>query len=136
MAWIDEANSDCCGWEQVTCNSTTANVINLSLYNMKEDPEYYDDPADYYYEYDEKNHWLLNVSLLVPFKELRSLNLSGNVIGGCLPNQGMFSASPAFPFSFFFLNFFKIISDVEFFCNHWMSSQLGLLLTIRNQTKF
>ena len=61
---------------------------------MKEDPEYYDDPADYYYEYDEKNHWLLNVSLLVPFKELRSLNLSGNVIGGCLPNQGMFSPGP------------------------------------------
>jgi hypothetical protein len=34
----------------------------------------------------------------VPFKELRSLNLSGNLIGGCLPNQGMFSPCPLLSF--------------------------------------
>jgi hypothetical protein len=102
-SWIDDANSDCCGWERVTCNSITAHVINLSLYNIKEDPYCYDDPFYCYREYEEKKHWLLNVSLLVPFKELRSLNLSSNVIGGCLPNQGMFSASPAC-FSFLISN--------------------------------
>ncbi|XP_059458405.1 receptor-like protein 13 [Corylus avellana] len=37
-----------------------------------------------YYE----NRWLLNVSMLVPLKELKSLNLSANSIGGCLPNEG------------------------------------------------
>jgi hypothetical protein len=99
-SWIDDANSDCCGWERVTCNSTTAHAINLSLYNIKEDPDYYEYPDHYAYENENKKHWLLNVSLLVPFKELRSLNLSGNAIGGCLPTEGMFSASPAFPFSY------------------------------------
>ena len=96
-SWIDDGKStNCCGWERVTCNSTTAHVINLSLYNINQDPAYYDDPYDYrhYYEYEDKKHWLLNVSLLVPFKELRSLNLSSNAIGGCLPNHGMFSPGP------------------------------------------
>jgi hypothetical protein len=109
-SWIDDANSDCCGWERVTCNSTTAHVINfslnLSLYNLNQDPPYYYGFSNYFYnEYEEKKRWLLNVSLLVPFKELRSLDLSGNIIGGCLPNQGMFAASPAFHFSLFFFFF-------------------------------
>jgi hypothetical protein len=38
-SWIDDAKStDCCGWERVTCNSTTAHVINLSLDNLNQDP--------------------------------------------------------------------------------------------------
>jgi hypothetical protein len=76
-SWIDDAKSDCCGWERVTCNSTTAHVIKLSLYNLKEQDPY-------------NSRWLLNVSLLVPFKELTTLNLSGNAIRGCLPNEGKF----------------------------------------------
>jgi hypothetical protein len=76
-SWIDDKKSDCCGWERVTCNSTTAHVIKLSLYNLKEEDPY-------------NNRWLLNVSLLVPFKELTTLNLSGNAIRGCLPNEGKF----------------------------------------------
>jgi hypothetical protein len=89
-SWIDDAKSDCCDWERVTCNSTTAHVIKLSLYNLNQDPDYYEDPYSYAYEYEDKKHWLLNVSLLVPLKELTTLNLSGNAIGGCLPNEGMF----------------------------------------------
>jgi hypothetical protein len=88
-SWIDDAKSDCCGWERVTCNSTTAHVIKLSLYNINEDPYYNEDP-DTYNLVKDKKHWLLNVSLLVPLKELTTLNLSGNAIGGCLPNEGMF----------------------------------------------
>jgi hypothetical protein len=76
-SWINDAKSDCCGWERVTCNSTSAHVIKLSLYNLKKEDPY-------------NNRWLLNVSLLVPFKELTTLNLSGNAIRGCLPNEGKF----------------------------------------------
>ncbi|XP_062155028.1 receptor-like protein 15 isoform X3 [Alnus glutinosa] len=91
-SWIDDEKSDCCDWERVTCNSTTAHVIKLSLYNIKDDPNYYEDR--YYYGYgDYNNRWLLNVSLLVPLKELTTLNLSGNAIGGCLPNEGFESLS-------------------------------------------
>jgi hypothetical protein len=89
-SWIDDAKSDCCDWERVTCNSTTAHVIKLSLYNLNQDPDYYEYPKYYAYEYKDKKHWLLNMSLLVPLKELTTLNLSGNAIGGCLPNEGMF----------------------------------------------
>jgi hypothetical protein len=89
-SWIDDAKSDCCGWEKVTCNSTTAHVIKLSLYNLNQDPDYYDSPYSYASRYEDKKHWLLNVSLLVPLKELTTLTLSGNAIGGCLPNEGMF----------------------------------------------
>jgi hypothetical protein len=102
-SWIDDANSECCGWERVTCNSTTAHVIELSLDNVNQDPYYYEYREDYhyyyfygyqYYKYAEKSNWLLNVSMLVPLKELRSLNLSSNAIAGCLPNEGMFSPGP------------------------------------------
>jgi hypothetical protein len=52
-------------------------------------------------KYAEKSNWLLNVSMLVPLKELKSLNLSANAIAGCLPNEGMFSPAPsAFHFSY------------------------------------
>ena len=33
--------------------------------------------------------WISNMSLLQPFKELRSLELSKNAIGGWLGNEGM-----------------------------------------------
>jgi hypothetical protein len=90
LSWIDNTKSDCCSWERVTCNSTTAHVIKLSLYNLNQDLDYYDSPYYYTYKHEDKKHWLLNVSLLVPLKELTTLNLSGNVIGGYLPNEGMF----------------------------------------------
>jgi hypothetical protein len=71
-SWIDDAKRNCCGWERVTCNSTTAHVIKLSLYNIKEDPQYHEDPHYYYYayEYAYNNQWLLNVSLVRGVNEL------------------------------------------------------------------
>ncbi|KAG2696662.1 hypothetical protein I3760_07G069200 [Carya illinoinensis] len=33
-SWIEDADqisSDCCGWEQVSCNSTTGHIVGLSL---------------------------------------------------------------------------------------------------------
>jgi hypothetical protein len=47
-SWIDDAMSDCCRWERVTCNSTTAHVIELSLDNVNQNPRYYEDPIYYY----------------------------------------------------------------------------------------
>ncbi len=63
-SWVNETKSDCCGWEGVTCNTTTGHVIELSLYNLKQEP--YLIPG---------GSWFLNLCLLQPFIELRSFNL-------------------------------------------------------------
>ena len=73
-SWVKEVRSECCGWERVTCNAITGHVIKLSLSNIL------------YWSY--YNCWLLNVSLLQPFKELRNLDLSANGIFGWLENEG------------------------------------------------
>ncbi|KAJ0257322.1 Leucine-rich repeat-containing protein [Hirschfeldia incana] len=54
--------SDCCNWERVKCNRTTKRVTELALNQL--------------------SFSLLNLSLLYPFQELQSLNLSGNTYGG------------------------------------------------------
>ncbi|XP_035547348.1 receptor-like protein 56 [Juglans regia] len=83
-SWIDHEKSYCCGWERVTCNSTTGHVIELSLHNLMQDLHLYYERGKYY----EELPWLLNVSLLEPFKELRSLDLSSNAIDGCIRDEG------------------------------------------------
>ncbi|XP_065616759.1 receptor-like protein 15 [Quercus suber] len=67
-SWVNDVRSECCGWEWVTYNDITSHVIDLSLSSIIH--------RSYY------NHWLLNVSLLQPFKELRNLDLSANRILG------------------------------------------------------
>ena len=74
-SWVNETKSGCCGWEGVTCNTTTGHVIELSLYNLKQETD--------------AETWFLNACLFQPFKELRSLNLSFNQIGGWRGNEGM-----------------------------------------------
>ncbi|GMY38346.1 receptor-like protein 13 isoform X7 [Fagus crenata] len=76
----DDPESDCCGWDRVTCNSTTGHVMELNLNDMRELYDYY------FYE-----TWSLNISLFDTFKELRSLNLSSNGIGGWIENEGMYT---------------------------------------------
>ncbi|GMY34562.1 receptor like protein 21-like, partial [Fagus crenata] len=78
-SWVNETKSECCGWEGVTCNTTTGHVIELSLYNLKQE-------TDWYY-LDNSETWFLNACLFQPFKELRSLNLSVNQIGGWRGNE-------------------------------------------------
>nr|POE70885.1 putative inactive leucine-rich repeat receptor kinase xiao [Quercus suber] len=75
-SWVNETRSECCGWERVTCDDATGHVIKLSLYDLNQ--------KENIFMPDET--WLLNVSLLLPFKELRSLDLSQNQIGS-LGNQ-------------------------------------------------
>ena len=87
-SWVDDQKSECCEWERVTCNSTTGHVTHLSLHNIW---EFDIEPHDYfYYTFDFKDMvWLLNVSLFESFKELRSLDLSFNAIGGWIEHKGM-----------------------------------------------
>ncbi|CAN7064734.1 unnamed protein product [Brassica oleracea var. botrytis] len=59
--WTNDTTSDCCKWEGVNCTLTSAQVNGLAF-------------LEYMYLPDKA---LLNLSLLHPFEELRSLNLSG-----------------------------------------------------------
>ncbi|XP_041016837.1 receptor-like protein 13 [Juglans microcarpa x Juglans regia] len=89
-SWIEDADrmsSDCCGWEGVSCNCTTGHVIELSLHDIKQHL-YTDSFIDSTATINKNHNWLLNVSLFQPFKELTSLDLSGNEIGGCIANEG------------------------------------------------
>ncbi|KFK41862.1 hypothetical protein AALP_AA2G180500 [Arabis alpina] len=64
-SWTNDAKSDCCHWEEIKCNRTSGRVVKISfggLY-LKESP-------------------LLNLSLLHPFEDVQSLNLSGYGFSG------------------------------------------------------
>nr|TKR79506.1 hypothetical protein D5086_0000271660 [Populus alba] len=73
--WVDskEDISDCCEWGRIKCDNTTRRVIELNLWAVGGE---------------NFRGWVLNASLLLPFKELQSLDLSHNAIGGCYENQG------------------------------------------------
>uniref|UniRef100_A0A6N2KWT3 Leucine-rich repeat-containing N-terminal plant-type domain-containing protein n=1 Tax=Salix viminalis TaxID=40686 RepID=A0A6N2KWT3_SALVM len=74
--WVDTSNeniSNCCEWWRVECDNTTRRVIELTL------------PGVWYYRLGDL---VLNASLFLPFKELRSLDLGNNAIVGCHENQG------------------------------------------------
>ena len=62
---------DCCNWYGVHCSSTTKHVRRLDLALSWENY---------------KNN-SLNVSLFLPFRELRSLMLCGNGFNSCMPND-------------------------------------------------
>ena len=83
-SWVDDHKSECCEWERVTCNSTTGHVTHLSLRNIWEFDDYFFYPSDF-----KDMVWFLNVSLFETFKELRSLDLSFNAIGGWIEHKGM-----------------------------------------------
>ncbi|XP_039165801.1 receptor-like protein 15 [Eucalyptus grandis] len=69
--WVDVGGSyfNCCSWEGVECNPTTRRVTQLMLSNSR------------YYRFGFKT-WYLNASLLLPFEELKSFDLSYNYLGG------------------------------------------------------
>ncbi|XP_019093693.1 PREDICTED: LRR receptor-like serine/threonine-protein kinase GSO1 isoform X2 [Camelina sativa] len=58
-SWTNDTKSDCCQWEGIECNRTSTRVIGLSVGFMV------------FQEYS-----FLNLSLLHPFEEVRSLDLS------------------------------------------------------------
>ena len=90
-SWVDDHKSECCEWERVTCNSTTGHVTHLSLHNIWEFDIEPDESNGYFFYTSDFNDmvWLLNASLFESFKELRSLDLSFNAIGGWIEHKGM-----------------------------------------------
>jgi len=72
--WTVNKDDNCCEWPRIECDNTTRRVIQLSLTGA----------------WDERfSDWvLLNASLFLPFKELRSLDLNFNGLVGCFENQG------------------------------------------------
>ncbi|KAB5555974.1 hypothetical protein DKX38_006883 [Salix brachista] len=74
--WVDTSNesiSNCCEWGGVECDNTTRRVIELDLRGVRDVS---------------LGDFVLNASLFLPFKELRSLALGNNAIVGCHENQG------------------------------------------------
>ncbi|MBA0633144.1 hypothetical protein Godav_001789, partial [Gossypium davidsonii] len=74
---ISWGKGNCCRWDWVECSTSTGRVTRLFL----------EDSCDL-----EKKDiylgWYLNISLFLPFEELKSLNLGGNNIVGFIDNQG------------------------------------------------
>jgi hypothetical protein len=67
----------CCSWFGVTCsNSTTRRVVEIHIFFA----------IDWY---SSMEHWHLNASIFLPFQELNVLDLSGNLIAGCVANEGL-----------------------------------------------
>ncbi|KAL4319577.1 hypothetical protein GQ457_18G003860 [Hibiscus cannabinus] len=75
LDWVDVQGSDCCRWQGVECNITSRRVIGLHLRYMR----------GYDYGY-------LNVSLFLPFDQLKSLDLTSNKIAGFVGNQDLTDA--------------------------------------------
>ncbi|KAG5244644.1 LRR receptor serine/threonine-protein kinase [Salix suchowensis] len=66
--WVDTSNesiSNCCEWARIECDNTTRRVIQLNLWDVRDVS---------------LGDLVLNASLFLPFKELRSLDLSNNAI--------------------------------------------------------
>ncbi|WCJ40495.1 receptor like protein 14 [Euphorbia peplus] len=82
-SWIDDdAESDCCKWERVVCNSMTRRVTHLYLNNT-----FRYDIYDISYVLVTDNIWYLNLSLFHHFMDLTTLDLSWNKIAAPLDNQ-------------------------------------------------
>ena len=69
-SWVEDRASNCCTWERVKCsNISSGHVIDLSLSSLTHELG------------------MLNVSLLRPFEELLSLDLSWNNFENSLPKM-------------------------------------------------
>ncbi|KAJ7951924.1 putative Leucine-rich receptor-like kinase family protein [Quillaja saponaria] len=73
-SWVDDTETDCCGWERVQCNVTTGHVIGLSLEGVKSW---------------EVGVRFLNITLFDPFKELQWLGFQRNFISGVVQNEDL-----------------------------------------------
>ncbi|KAG8471738.1 hypothetical protein CXB51_036300 [Gossypium anomalum] len=83
FAHIDEVDiswavGNCCRWNGVECSISTGRVTRLFL----------DNPVGSSYDQRYKG-WYLNVSLFLPFVELKSLHLRGNYIAGFIHHQDL-----------------------------------------------
>ncbi|XP_078153142.1 cuscuta receptor 1-like [Carex rostrata] len=77
---------ECCRWERVTCDPITGHVTQLDL-SISHDDYDDDESSDYY------RGSLLNVTLFLPLRHLRSLSLSGQRKYNCTDGAGFESWS-------------------------------------------
>ncbi|XP_052198698.1 receptor-like protein 56 isoform X4 [Diospyros lotus] len=73
-SWVDNKSSNCCQWERVECSNTSSRVIQLSLNQTR--------------DWESRKDWYFNTSLLLPFKEIKTLELSGNALVDWVENEG------------------------------------------------
>ena len=81
--WTNDTKSDCCLWEGLKCSRISGRVTEIAFGGLKL-----------------KDNSLLNISLLHPFEDVRSLNLSGEAPLNKF--NGMFDdveGTPCFPFT-------------------------------------
>ncbi|XP_052107830.1 receptor-like protein 9a isoform X2 [Arachis duranensis] len=88
-SWVDDPNSNCCEWERVTCDPSLNHVTDLSLHGLYKDGSM----PNHYGVFDCYGSPSLNSSLFLPFKELRTLNLSFNCFGDFIWNPDNRSTS-------------------------------------------
>ena len=82
-SWLNDAGSDCCRWERVTCNSSSGHVIQLSLNGL-----YVNGSAKESESLWRSDSLILNLTLFLSFKELRSLSFSSNHISDFILTEG------------------------------------------------
>ncbi|XP_058084857.1 receptor-like protein 56 [Magnolia sinica] len=61
------AGDDCCRWESIECNPSTSNVVQINIFDTRDEG---------------LGTWYPNVSLFMQFEELKQVRLCGNQIGG------------------------------------------------------
>ncbi|XP_006300680.2 leucine-rich repeat receptor protein kinase MSP1 isoform X1 [Capsella rubella] len=69
-AWTNDTKNDCCQWEEINCDHRSGRVTEIAFGTLKL-----------------KQSFLLNLSLLYPFEEIRSLNLSGSRFRDLYPDE-------------------------------------------------
>ncbi|KAH1222941.1 Receptor-like protein 1 [Glycine soja] len=102
-SWVNEAKSNCCDWERVTCDSSSGHVIHLDLGNTIAESEmvpFVYPPGEmgpytsnikmppWPYPYCSKHtSRFLNWSLFLPFRKLTSLSLSNSCLLGFIRTE-------------------------------------------------
>ena len=72
QTWNISYSSDCCRWDRIRCSPITKRITNLDLsWDFQNGGRF--------------SYYTLNISLFLPFKELRSLVLFNNGNTACLP---------------------------------------------------
>ncbi|XP_027343849.1 receptor-like protein 56 [Abrus precatorius] len=78
-SWVNEAKSNCCAWDGVTCDSSSGHVVALSLEAVHRNG----DPG---WQKRCTNSTRLSWSLFLSFKELRSLDLTNDCFDAFVAN--------------------------------------------------
>ncbi|KAK3439555.1 hypothetical protein EUGRSUZ_C04116 [Eucalyptus grandis] len=103
---------NCCSCEGVECNPTTGRVTKLILFDLR-------------YDRFGSNTWYLNASLLLPFEELKSLDLSNNYLGGWIaPEEPNLLSSR--------LSQLEVLDLSGNFLDHSIISVLGTIPSLRH----